>query len=153
MIFELRYNGGEKALLRGEVCEELKESIPKSHTLVTWCQKSTPWKRPWCWERLRAGGEEGNRGWDGWMASSTWVSGNSGRQWRTGKPGVPQSMGSQSVVQWATKKFHSWFGSSLSWPSLFQQRLPLEWTLFSSNTAPLQKKFDSYLLLGLGFEP
>ena len=34
------------------------------------------WKRPWCWERLRAGGEVGNRGWDGWMASPTqwtWV--------------------------------------------------------------------------------
>ena len=26
-------------------------------------------KRPWCWERLRAGGEGGDRGWDGWMAS------------------------------------------------------------------------------------
>ena len=24
---------------------------------------------PWCWERLRAKGEEGIRGWDGWMAS------------------------------------------------------------------------------------
>ena len=34
MIFELRYNGGEKALLRGEVCEELKERIPKSQTII-----------------------------------------------------------------------------------------------------------------------
>ena len=25
--------------------------------------------RPWCWERLRARGEGGDRGWDGWMAS------------------------------------------------------------------------------------
>ena len=45
------------------------------------------WKRSWWWERLRAGGEVGNRGWDGWMASLTqwtgvWV--NSGRLWRTG---------------------------------------------------------------------
>ena len=41
-----------------------------------------------CWERLRAGGEVGNRGWDGWMESliqRTWVWANSGRQWRTGK--------------------------------------------------------------------
>ena len=33
-------------------------------------------KRPWCWERLRAGGEAGGRGWDGCMASQTqwtWV--------------------------------------------------------------------------------
>ena len=30
----------------------------------------THWKRPWCWERLRAG-EGDDRGWDGWMASLT----------------------------------------------------------------------------------
>ena len=28
------------------------------------------WKRPWCWERLKAGGEGDDRGWNGWMASS-----------------------------------------------------------------------------------
>ena len=58
------------------------------------------WKRPWCWERLKAGGERDNRGWDGWMASPTQWTGfwaNSGRQWRTGKPGMLQSMGSQRV--------------------------------------------------------
>ena len=39
-----------------------------SNTLATWCKKLTPWKRPWCWERLKAGeGDDG--GWDGWMAS------------------------------------------------------------------------------------
>ena len=27
------------------------------------------WKRPWCWERLKAGGEGDDRGWNGWMAS------------------------------------------------------------------------------------
>ena len=53
----------------------------------------------WCWERLKTG-EEGDRGWDGWMASLTqwaWVWANSGRQRRTGKPGGLQSMGSQRV--------------------------------------------------------
>ena len=47
------------------------------------------WKRPWCWERLRAG-ESGNRGQDGWMVSPTqwaWIWANSGRWWRTGKLG------------------------------------------------------------------
>ena len=29
-------------------------------------RRVTHWKRLWCWERLRAGGERGNRGWDGW---------------------------------------------------------------------------------------
>ena len=49
---------------------------------------------PWCWGRLRAGGEGGIRGWDGWIASLTqwtWVWENSERWWRTGKPGVLQS--------------------------------------------------------------
>ena len=53
------------------------------NTLATWCEQLTHWKRPWCWERLRARGEVGNRGWDGWMVSLTqWtrVWANSGRQ-------------------------------------------------------------------------
>ena len=40
-----------------------------SNTLATWCGELTHWKRPWCWERLKAGEEGDNRGWDGWMAS------------------------------------------------------------------------------------
>ena len=28
-----------------------------SNTLATWCKVLTHWKRPWCWERLRAKGE------------------------------------------------------------------------------------------------
>ena len=35
-----------------------------SNTLATWCEELTHWKRPWCWERLKAGGEGDNRGWD-----------------------------------------------------------------------------------------
>ena len=31
----------------------------------------TLWKRPWCWERLRVGGEGGSRRWDSWIASLT----------------------------------------------------------------------------------
>ena len=61
----------------------------KLQTLATWCKELTHWKRPWCWERLRAG--EGNsRGWDSWMASpiqwtGVWASLRS--WWWTGKPG------------------------------------------------------------------
>ena len=54
-----------------------------SNTLATWCQELTHWKRPWCWERLKAGGEGDDRRWDGWMASPTqwtWVWVNS-RSW------------------------------------------------------------------------
>ena len=47
-----------------------------SNPLATWCEELTLWKRPWCWERLKVGGEGDDRGWDGWMASLTqwtWV--------------------------------------------------------------------------------
>ena len=50
------------------------------NTLVTLCEELTHWKRTWCWEQLRAGGEEGDRRWDGWMGSQaqwTWVWTNS----------------------------------------------------------------------------
>ena len=65
-----------------------------SNTLVTWWEELTHWKRPWCWERLRAGGEGDDRGWDDWMASLTqwtWVWASSGSWWWTGRPGVLQS--------------------------------------------------------------
>ena len=32
------------------------------NTLAIWCKEPTHWKRSWCWERLRTGGEGGNRG-------------------------------------------------------------------------------------------
>ena len=78
-----------------------------SNTLATWCKELTHWKRPWCWERLKVGGEGDNRGWDGWMVLPTrwtWVWVNSRSWWWTGRPGVPQSMGSQRVGHnWATE--------------------------------------------------
>ena len=43
----------------------------KRQYLATWCKDLTHWKRPWCWERLKARGEGEDRGWDGWMASPT----------------------------------------------------------------------------------
>ena len=42
-----------------------------SNTLPTWWEVLTHLKRPWCLERLKAGGEGDNRRWDGWMASPT----------------------------------------------------------------------------------
>ena len=36
-----------------------------SNTLATWCEELTHWKRPWCWEKFKAAGEGGDRGWDG----------------------------------------------------------------------------------------
>ena len=52
------------------------------------------------WERMKAGGEGYNIGWDGWMASPTqwtWVWVNSGCWWWTGSPGMLQFLGSWRV--------------------------------------------------------
>ena len=59
---------------------DVKAATP--NTLTIWCEELTHLKRFWCWERLKAGGEGDNRGWDGWMASRTqwtwvWVSSRS----------------------------------------------------------------------------
>ena len=73
-----------------------------SNILATWCKELTHLKGPWGWERLKAGGEGDNRGWDGWMASPTqwtWVWVNTGSWWWTGRPGVLQFMGLQSLTQ------------------------------------------------------
>ena len=81
----------------------------EAETPVLWprCEELTHWKRPWCWERLRAGGEGDDRGWDGWMASSTqwtWVCVDSRSLWWTGRSGALQFLGSQRVGHdWATE--------------------------------------------------
>ena len=76
------------------------------------------WKDPWCWERSKAGGEGDDRGWDGCMALLmwwTWVWVNSESWWWTGKPGIPQYMGSQRVgYDWATELIVALNGSLIS---------------------------------------
>ena len=80
-------------------------------------QGPTHWKRPWYWERFKAGGEGGNRGRDGWMASPTqwrWSWANSQRWWRTAKPGVLQSMEMQRIRHdWATQQQQTFTRGSL----------------------------------------
>ena len=59
-------------------------------------------RRPWCWERLKAGGEGDDGEWDGWMISltqCTWVWARPASWWSAGKLGVLQSMGLQSQTQ------------------------------------------------------
>ena len=102
--------------------------------MATWCEGLTHLKRPWCWERLKAGGEGGNRGWDGWMASPTqwtWVWVNSGSWWWwTGRPGMLQSIGLQRVghdsateLNWClVKLILNLQIASINWPQrIFQE--------------------------------
>ena len=85
--------------------------IGRTEPLATWFEELTPWKRPWCWESLKAGEEGDDREWDGWMASLTqwtWVWASSRSCWWTGKTGVLQSMGLQRVRHdWANEL--NWF--------------------------------------------
>ena len=78
-----------------------------SNILATWCEELTHFNRPWCWERLRAGGEGVNRRWDGWIASLiqwTWVWVDHGSWWWTGRPGVLWFLGSWRVGHdWVTE--------------------------------------------------
>ena len=82
----------EKALETPLDSKEIKPVSPKgkqpwifigrtdSEALILWPSDGegpTHWKRHWCWERLRSGGEGDDRGWDGWMASSTQLKLNS----------------------------------------------------------------------------
>ena len=82
-----------------------------SSILVTWSQQPTHWKSPWCREILNAEGEEGVKGWDGWMTSLmmqwTWTWANFKRWWGTGRPSMLQSMGLQRVGHnWVTNTTH-----------------------------------------------
>ena len=107
----------EKTLKSPLDCKEIQPVHPKgdqywvffgrtyaeAETPVLWppdAKNQLNWKRPWCWEGLKVGGEGDDRGWDGWTVSLTqwtWVWASSGSWWQTGKPGMLQSMGSQRV--------------------------------------------------------
>ena len=88
--------------------------------LANWWEELTHWKRIRCWKRLKVGGEAADRGWDGWMASSTqwtWVWVSSGSWWWTGRPGMLRFMRLQRVrhncvteVNWniVFPQYHIW---------------------------------------------
>ena len=62
-----------------------------SNTLATWYEELTHLKRPWCWERSKAGEGRDDRGLDSWMTSPTrwtWAWASSWCWWWTGKHGV-----------------------------------------------------------------
>ena len=103
-------------------CKEFKPVHPKrnqswifigrtdaeAETPMLWPPDAKNWftGKDWCRERLKAGGEGEDRGWDDWMASSTqwtWIWVSSGSWWWTGRPGVLRFMGPQRVGHdWAT---------------------------------------------------
>ena len=99
--------------------------------------------------RIEGGRKGDDRGWDGWMASLTqwtWVWVGSRSWWRTEKPVVLQSLGSQKVRQdWATELNWTELGHSLALP------LGVEWKLtFSSPVATAEfSRFAGVLSVAL----
>ena len=120
----------------------LKEISPDIHwkdwcwcwsSNTTWCKELTHLKRPWCWERLKAGGEGDDRGWDGWIASPTqwkWVWVISGSWWWT--------EAWRAAVHGFAKSW-TWLSdwTELNWVSLWS--LQKKETKYSSNSSSLSK--------------
>jgi len=127
----------EKTLESPLDCKEIQPVHPKGNqswmfigktdaeaeTPILWLPDAKNWLiwRLRCWERFKMGEERDDRGWDGWMASltrRTWVWVSSGSWWRTGKPGVLQFMGSQSMELDTTERLN--WTELWSWLFLFQ---------------------------------
>ena len=114
-----------------------------SNTLAKWVsEKLTHWKRLWCWERLRAGGEGDNRGWDNQMASLTqwtWIWVNCRSWWWTRRPGMLWLMGLQRVgLDWATELYwtellSSAFHAFISFSSFSMHWAPTEFSMEIQN--------------------
>ena len=126
----------EKTLESPLDCKEIQPVHPKGNqswifigrtnaeaeTPILWPPDAKSWLiwRPWCWKRLKVGGEGDDRGWNGRMASPTqwtWVWANSGSWWWTGRPGVLQFMGSQRLghdwvieLNWTELNWCSYYG-------------------------------------------
>ena len=100
--------------------------------IYMWCKQLTHWKSPWCWERLKA---ESSRRWRQrmrWLDSITNAMdvnlANFGRWWRTERPGVLQSMGSQSRTQLGGLNINNL--NNISWTSVHQSPVQISSSLF-----------------------
>ena len=118
-------------------------------------QRADSLKRPWCWERLRAGGEGDGRGWDGWMASLTqwtWVWVDSGSWWWTGRSGVLRFMGSQRVGHdWATE-LTDWVYHWMNIPQQLSTHLSTSIQISSTLEAVTKNAAMSFCVQAFGFQ-
>ena len=129
----------------------------EAETPILWPPDVKNWligKNPWCWERLKAGGERDDRGWDGWMASTTqwtWIRASSGSWWWTVKPG-------DAAAYAVTRVWHDW-RTGLNWTvsvavplltgtGFWELIVPLKWAmveyLHDGNWQALQISLPAY---------
>ena len=92
--------GNQSWIFIGRTNAEIETPILWPPDVMNWLI----WKRPWCWKRVKAGGEGDDRGWDDCILSLTrwtWVWASS-RSWLwTGKPGVLQTQ--RGIQDWVTE--------------------------------------------------
>ena len=90
--------------------------------------------RPWCWEGLKAGRKGDDRGWDCWIASwtwCTWVCASFGSWWWTGRPGMLQSMVSQSLIRLSDWTELSWSDTPVTYSKEIFIAKQVVWSLTS----------------------
>ena len=110
-------------------------------TAILWPLYAKSWLigKDWCWERLRAGGDGDDRGWDGWMASLTywtWVWAN----WEI----VKHSEAYCAAVHRAAKsrtRLINWTKTTLSYVFLFVS-ISYIWTVISFRRGTLSDLFS-----------
>ena len=91
-------------------------------TLATWCKELTPWKRPCCWERLKAGGEGDDNEMVGWHH---WLDGHE-FEWT---PGAGNGQGSLACyTPWGREELNmterlNWTKHSLKWRTFLMSQL------------------------------
>ena len=74
------------------------------NTLATWCEELAHWRKTLMLGKIE-GRRRSGRQWNTLLTQWTWVWANSGRWWRTKKPGMLKSIGLQRVGHdWATEQ-------------------------------------------------
>ena len=148
-------------------CKEIKQVNPKGNQSwifigrtdteaeapIIWPPVAKSWLtgKDWCWERLKAGGEGDNSGWDGWMVSPTqwtWVWANSGRWWMSGTPGVLQSMGLQRVGYDWVSELTDWLSLTPFWLKFTfffaTSQTPISWKPYVGKNLILEAKTPDF---------
>ena len=115
-----------------------------SNAFATWCKELTHWKRLWCWERLKVGGEGDDRGWDVWMASLsqwTWLWASSERWRPTGKACMLPVVGWQSQTRLSDGL--NWLWNTL-WPFFIKLHIRLTYNPAITLEHLFQRNKNSY---------
>ena len=106
-----------------------------SNTLATWCEELTHWKKSWCWERLRAGGEV--TGWDGWLTDSMNMSLSKFQEHELSK--LVKDREDCHVVVYGVAKSQTWLSDgtvTTSWKVIFHLHSSPQMTVTLANILP-----------------